>query len=188
MGIQSLITISVAILYSLVMYKEFFIPKIIRPYLTTYALVHTIVTTLLSFAIFSFLTKNSLWELLQDPTLVSFAFTNWLLFNIFEFGRKTFASIEERENIDTYSSLFGRVGAVILVVSQATVAYYLALNLKGSNPIVLMWGLSLLLLVLGALSINYIWNNSVKSARAYRIFSSIYIIIFYLILILAHII
>lgn len=188
MGVQSLITISIAIIYSLLMYKEFFIPKLIRPYLTTYALVHTIVTTLLSFAIFSFLTQASLWEIIKDPTLVSFAFANWLLFNIFEFGRKTFASIEEREKIDTYSSLFGRPGAVILVSSQATVAYYLALNLKGSNPKILMWGLSLLLLALAVLSINYIRNNSVKSARAYRTFSSLYIIVFYLIIIVSHLI
>lgn len=188
MGLQSVLTMTMAIIYSLLMYKEFFIAEKIRPYLTTYALVHTIVTTLLSFAIFSFLTQESVFEIIKEPTLVSFAFANWLLFNIFEFGRKTFASAEERENVDTYSSLFGRVGAVILVVSQAGIAHFLALTLKGSNQAFLLWGFGILLLTLGALSVNYIISNNAKAAKRYRTFSSIYIIAFYLILIFAHII
>lgn len=188
MGLNSLITAIIAILYSLIMYKEFFIPKKIRPHLTTYALVHTIVTTLLSFAIFSFLTQESIIELAKGPTLVSFAFANWMLFNIFEFGRKTFASIEERHNVDTYSSLFGRVGAVILVVSQAAIAHFLALTLKGTNQKFLLWGFGALLLTLGALSMNYILKNTVKSAKLYRMFSSVYIIVFYLLLIFSYII
>ncbi len=188
MGLNSLITAIIAIIYSLIMYKEFFIPEKIRPYLTTYALVHTVVTVLLSFAIFSFLTQASLFELIKEPSLVSFAFSNWLLFNIFEFGRKTFASSEERPNVDTYSSLFGRVGAVMLVVSQAAVAHFLALTLKGVNQAFLLWGFGILLLTLGALSMNYILRNTVSAAKIYRMFSSVYIIVFYLLLIFAHII
>ncbi|MBC7714323.1 MAG: UbiA family prenyltransferase [Rhizobacter sp.] len=187
-GTQSLITAIIAILYSLLMYKEFFIPEKIRPYLTTYALCHTIVTTILSFAIFSFLTQASLWEILKEPTLVSFAFANWLLFNIFEFGRKTFASTEERDGVDTYSSLFGRPGAVMLVVSQAVIAHFMVLSLKGVNGAFLMWGSGALLLILGLLSLTYIMTNRPSAAKAYRMFSSVYIIAFYLILILAHII
>lgn len=188
MGLNSLITAIIAILYSLIMYKEFFIPEKIRPFLTTYALVHTIVTTFLSFAIFSFLTQASLIELVKEPSLVSFAFANWLLFNIFEFGRKTFATIEERQNVDTYSSLFGRVGAVMLVVSQAGIAHFLALTLKGTNQAFLLWGFATLLIILAALSVNYILRNTAKAAKAYRMFSSVYIIVFYILLIFSHII
>ncbi|MBC7429942.1 MAG: UbiA family prenyltransferase [Bacteriovorax sp.] len=187
-GTESCITIVIAIMYSLIMYKEFFIPEKIRPLLTTYALIHTIVTTILSFAIFSFLTQASLWEIIQEPTLVSFAFANWLLFNIFEFGRKSFATSEERENVDTYSSLFGRPGAVMLVVSQAVVAHFLVLNLKGTNESFLLWGSGVLLLALAVLSMNYIMTNRPGPAKAYRTFSSVYIIAFYLILIMSHII
>lgn len=183
MGLPAFISISIAIFYSLLMYKEFFIAEKIRPYLTTYALVHTIVTTLLSFAIFSFLTNMSILEVIITRSFLAFAMANWLLFNIFEFGRKTFSSSEERVNVDTYSSLFGRTGAVILVASQAVVTYYLATTLNGANPTILFWGLGSLLVLLGILSLNYIFSDNVRSAKRFRLFSSVYIIVFYLILI-----
>ena len=186
MGRESFVSITIAILYSLLMYKEFFIAEKIRPYLTTYALVHTIVTTLLSFAIFSFLTRLTILEVIQTPSFLSFAMANWLLFNIFEFGRKTFASTEERPNVDTYSSVFGRRGATILVASQAFITYYLATTLKGVNDTILFWGLGSLLIFLGILSIHYIIKNNVKTAKRFRLFSSVYIIVYYLILILSY--
>ena len=143
---------------------------------------------MLSFAIFSFLTTSSLFELMIDPTLVSFAFANWMLFNIFEFGRKSFATSEERKNVDTYSSLFGRIGAVTLVASQAIIAHYLALNLTGANQSILFWSFGALLVILMMLSLIYVYKDTVKSAKNYRAFSSVYIIVFYLILIGAHLI
>lgn len=187
-GMNGFLAIIIAILYSLLMYKEFFIAEKIRPLLTTYALIHTIVTTFLSFAIFSFLTGETFLSIIRDPQLFSFALSNWLLFNIFEFGRKTFATSEERENVDTYSSLFGRTGAVMLVVSQAVIAHFLVLSLKGAHTAFLLGGFGLLLLILGLLSGYYISSNSVKAAKMYRNFSSVYIIVFYLILIIGHII
>lgn len=178
----------VAVLYSLVMYKEFFIPEKIRPLLTTYALLHTIVTTLLSFAIFSYLSKLNLLQVIINPTFLSFALGNWMLFNIFEFGRKTFATSEERENVDTYSSLFGRVGACALVASQAIIAFYLSLNLQNANHDLIMWGNALLLVLLAVSSYLYISSDTPKFAKVYRSISSAYIILFFLILIFAHLI
>ncbi|MEA9358297.1 UbiA family prenyltransferase [Bacteriovorax sp. PP10] len=186
MGLESFISIVIAILYSLLMYKEFFIAEKIRPYLTTYALIHTIVTTLLSFAIFSFLTKLTIIQIIMTPSFLSFAMANWLLFNIFEFGRKTFASSEERQSVDTYSSLFGRTGAVVLVASQAVITYYLATTLTGSNTTILFWGLGSLLVLLAVLSLHYIFADSSKTAKRFRLFSSVYIIVFYLILIFSY--
>ena len=186
MGLSSFISVTIAIIYSLLMYKEFFIAEKIRPYLTTYALTHTVVTTLLSFAIFSFLTGLSILEIISTRSFLYFSMANWLLFNIFEFGRKTFASSEERQSVDTYSSLFGRTGAVILVASQAVITYYLATTLSGSNPLILFWGLGALLIVLAILSLHYIFADSAKTARRFRLFSSVYIILFYTILICSY--
>ena len=188
MGKESATSIIIAIFYSLLMYKEFFIAEKIRPYLTTYALVHTIVTTLLSFAIFSFLTKLTILEVIMTPAYLSFALASWLLFNIFEFGRKTFASSEERQSVDTYSSLFGRTGAAILVASQAVITYYLATTLTGVNLSILFWGLGILLILLAVLSLHYIFADSAKTAKRFRLFSSLYIIAYYLILILSYLI
>lgn len=188
MGFNALVGIFIAIAYSLLMYKEFFIKEKIRPHLTTYALLHTIVTSVLSFAIFSFLSQESIINLVQNKTLLSFAILNWLLFNIFEFGRKTFSTTEERDQVDTYSSLFGRTGAVLMVVSQALIAHLLTLNLAGTNKNVLIFMSSLLFIILILISIFYIIKNTIPTAKIYRHFSSAYIILFYLTLILSHII
>lgn len=185
-GPQGLVSMIIAIIYSLIMYKEFFIPEKIRPLLTTYALVHTIVTTLLSFAIFSFISKHNFYQVVTNPSFLSFALANWMLFNIFEFGRKTFASSEERQNVDTYSSLFGRTGAVTLVASQAVIAFVLSLNLINANHAVLIWGNAILLIILMILSISYVIKDKATVAKFYRNFSSVYIIAYFLILITAH--
>ena len=187
MGIQSLISISLVIAYSLIMYKEFFIKEIIRPHLTTYALMHTIVTSLLSFAIFSFATQESFFSLITNKTLLLFAIANWMLFNIFEFGRKTYSPEEERENVDTYSSLFGATGASLLVLSQSIVAVFCSLNLKGIHPTFAIITFSLLTFIQLFLSGKYIIQNNAQSAKHFRLFSSIYIIVFYCLIIIGHI-
>ena len=186
MGFESFISMIVTILYSILMYKEFFIAEKIRPFLTTYALVHTIVTTLLSFAIFSFLTSLTILEVIKTPSFLAFAMANWLLFNIFEFGRKTFATSEERPSVDTYSSLFGRKGAVILVASQALITFYLATTLKKIDDTILFWGLGSLIVLLSIVSLHYILKNNSETAKRFRLYSSIYIIVYYLIIILSY--
>ena len=143
---------------------------------------------ILSFAIFSFLTGLSIIDVVTNTVYLSFALANWLLFNIFEFGKKTFATSEERENVDTYSSLFGRTGAVALVASQSVLASYLALNLSGANQEIIFGGMGLLLAITLILSLRYVFTNKKESAKHYRNFSSVYIVIFYLILIIAHLI
>ena len=57
----------------------------------------------------------------------------WCIFNLFEFARKTFAPSEERQGVESYSSLFGIAGAVILSISQALVAAMIAGYLVGSK-------------------------------------------------------
>ena len=181
-GINAFFAIIFTISYSLLMYKEFFIREKIRPHLTTYAIMHTIVTSFLSLSIFSFLTKQSLTEVIQNKYFLAFSFVNWLLFNIFEFGRKTFSSEEERDNVDTYSSLFGRKGAALLVISQRLMSIMIILSLDiFQNPkVVIAFGILLLILLIS--SFKYVIDDSKSSAKVFRLMSSIYIIIFYIII------
>ena len=72
------------------MYKEFFIPNLIRPLLTTYAMSHTIVTGLFSIALLAALSQT----MLDLPVeAYYFALANWGLFNVFEFSRKTLPAV-----------------------------------------------------------------------------------------------
>ena len=187
MGVQSLINITIAISYSLLMYKEFFIKKIIRPHLTIYALTHTIVTSILSFAIFSFASKEAFLTLIHNKTLLLFAITNWMLFNIFEFGRKTYSPTEERENVDTYSSLFGATGASLLVLSQSLIAVFCTINLKGIHTSFAITGFTVLTFIQLFIAGRYIIKKNENTARHYRVLSSIYIIVFYCLIIVGHI-
>jgi 4-hydroxybenzoate polyprenyltransferase len=183
-GINAITSLGVAIFYSLLMFKEFFIPKLIRPHLTTYAISHTIVTSLLSMAIFSFLNQKTFVNNLINHDLIFFSLSNWMLFNIFEFGRKTFALTEERAGIDTYSSLFGKKLAVLLVLSQALLSFFLTIGIKTFHtPFIIISNIVVLVFLILS-SLMFIKSEKISNAKNYRSMSSIYIIVFYLILII----
>jgi hypothetical protein len=169
--------IAIAIGYSLLMYKEFFIPKLIGPHLTTYATSHTVVTFFVSVAIFSALSRYSPWQHHQD--VYYFGLTSWLLFNIFELGRKTYQPSEEREGIDTYSSVWGKFGAFMLIFSQAALSSYFLLQISTIDlPLMKGWligSLSLLLLV----GLAYLFTKKPFTGKLYRNFSSFYIVLIY---------
>lgn len=184
-GTKAYFALLIAVLYSLLMYKEFFIKELIRPHLTTYALTHTIVTSFLSLAIFSFLLDRSFLHIISNKNFLLFAFINWLLFNIFEFGRKTFSSEEERDNVDTYSSLFGRKGAALLVISQRVLSALLITLIPIFQTRFIYITFTLLLLFLLIISLRYIFIDRPANAKLFRTMSSLYIVLFYLILIIA---
>lgn len=184
-SMDALWAIAIAILYSLIMYKEFFIREKIRPHLTTYALVHTVVTILLSISIFSYISGMSFSQLIAERTILYFALANWFLFNLFEFGRKSYAPEEERPGVDTYSSLFGKTGATALVLVQAIMAHYLVLKMSGLNRAVIHFTHGALFSFLMVVSLYYLFSNRVNGAKLFRNVSSVYIILFYLTLIAA---
>jgi hypothetical protein len=177
LGAQALVSGFIVIGYSLLMYKEFFIPKLIRPHLTTYATTHTVVTFFLSLAIFSSFTKEFIWQFSSDKFY--FALMSWLLFNIFELGRKTYQKSEEREGVPTYSNVWGRYGAVILVLVHCILAGYFLT--KTNLPQIITQNLFILapslMFLMGVL---YLFINQKWSAKLYRGFSSFYIVIVYL--------
>jgi 4-hydroxybenzoate polyprenyltransferase len=102
-----------------------------------------------------------------------FALGNWFVFNVFEFGRKTFGKEEERAGVDSYSARLNPWGAVALLmvnVVLAWVCFYYAATIKFSSSATwLMLGpplaVSLLIAVFGAI---YAGKNNRALAGAYR--------------------
>lgn len=181
-GWAGTLAIIIAIAYSLCMYKEFFIPTLIRPHLTTYATSHTVVTFFLSLAIFASLTNAFLWELPQDYFI--FSLMSWLLFNIFELGRKTYQPQEEREGVPTYSNVWGRPGAILLVLAQAFLATWLSLKLSVITDDLYY---QIVIAINGLLALSgliYLISKKTVTGAIYRGFSSVYILLIYLALIL----
>lgn len=174
-------TYLIALAYSGLMFKEFFIGRYLRPHLTTYAVTHTFVSVLLSLAIFAAIARKVAWEL--EPMLWRAALSSWCVFNIFEFARKTFALSEERPTVESYSKIFGRGGATFLVFTMARFAAVLAVKVTPTDSLqsTQFW----LVVGVAVVGILFAFQNSATWAKIYRLVGSLYIIAFYLSIILA---
>jgi 4-hydroxybenzoate polyprenyltransferase len=155
---------TVAIAYSLLMYREFFIGRWLRRHLTTYAVTHTIVTVPLGWSVAVQVGGPAVWRV---------ALVNWMLFNVFEFARKTHAPAEERPNVDSYSRLFTPAGAAALTLSQVA----LAVVLVGSPA----WQVALATVLILAAGV-YVGLRTVGAARLFRGTAAAYILAFYAVL------
>ena len=185
-GQNAVFLLVIAQVYSLIMYKEFFIRDIIRPHLTTYAVLHTVVTSFLTFAILGALKDQNILEAYIDRDNSLMALNNWLLFNVFEFGRKTYATEEERAGVDTYSSLFTPFGAFLLQLIQTglssfcifTLFYHSEMTLLRKDFLII--GLLFIQIIFMLISALYLSTNLVRWAKIYRSFSEIYIVLVFL--------
>lgn len=177
LGFRPLVGIIIAIAYSLLMYKEFFVRERIRARLTTYAVTHTAVSVLLSLAIYSAISSHFIWQL--NSAAYYFALSNWCLFNIFEFGRKTFSLQEEKMSVDSYSKLFGRFGAVSLVIIMAILSLAL-LSFTPFAQAASFWPFIISAsATLGVLGVAYAVYDKLWQAKIYRIASSAYLVVIY---------
>ncbi len=172
------ITALFTVLYSLIMYKEFFIGSWLRPKMATYALAHTLVSCWMSVFIFSAVTGLNFWEI--SKVYGMFVLVNWMIFNIFEFGRKTFGKEEEQELVESYSKRLGPIRAAFNVMIMATVAMYVAykygiifnLNFLFNIAMYLLYGVTFICAGL------YAAHNDRSSARIFRGICSIFILFF----------
>lgn len=105
LGQPVLLTHVAAITFSYLMYKEFFIGSWLSNHLTSYAVSHTLVSTLIGYSIISQFSGQGLNSFSQGT--LTFSLLNWALFNLFEFARKTYAPTEERQGwIPTHPSFY----------------------------------------------------------------------------------
>lgn len=177
-GFSAFLSASIAIGYSLVMYKEFFIKKWLRTHLTTYAVTHTFVVVFVSLTIFVALIGSQFTEIPGE--LLYFSFAGWFIFNIFEFGRKTFARSEEKVGVDSYSKIFGKLGAVLLVLAMAVVG---TIFIGKATPSLTVNALYTLLVPIGISGLLYAMFDRPRLAKIYRTLTALYIISVYWIVI-----
>lgn len=165
--------------YSFLMYREFFIGEHLRPHLTTYAILHTFVSVLSAGTVVSIVTGVPFWLFSSSMWLLLLA--NWGYFNLFEFARKTFAPAEERARVESYSKVFTVPGAVALSLSQAAlplviVHHALGARLTGIDNIILM-GLPGMIIVP---ALAFAIRPRVAAAKWFRGLVGIYLILGYL--------
>ena len=121
-----------AMAWSGLMYREFLVGHWLRPKLELYALSHTLVAAFLGLVPAAARTGSLPWEL--DSGLWLFGMANWSVFNVFEFGRKTFAPEEERPGVDSYSLRLFPLGAAALCLAWVMVACAILHVLLRSGP------------------------------------------------------
>jgi len=154
--------------YSFLMYREFFISDFLRPRLTTYAISHTVIMILLSALCSAWLLDRLPWQLEARNWI--FAIACLAIFNVFEFGRKTFAESEEQPGVDSYSKIWGRTGAVVLNLSQALLGLG-AMGYAYPYHNFQWWLGSAVLAGLLIAGVAYILMNTPAAAKAYRALS-----------------
>ena len=111
----ALVSVSIAIVYSLLMLKEFFIGRGLKRHFLAYAVSHMLIMPLLAMIPFSFATGKYAWE--APGWFWWYAFVGFFVTFNWEISRKIRPPSEERPGVDTYSSLFGpRTAATIVVV------------------------------------------------------------------------
>lgn len=171
--------------YSLLMYREFFMSDFLRSRLTTYAVSHTIVSVLIGLFI-ALGAQHGTWDQIHRPVMI-FLFSNWFFFNLFEFARKTFHPSEERPTVDSYSSLFGLGGAIALSVSQVFIGLlFLFYALSALQiPLAYLHDDMILAAIYAVASIVCLFARNQKAVAGFRAFSGAYLICHYILFFLA---
>ena len=178
--IRVLFSAILVLMYSILMFKFFFIPNILRKNLLLNLATHNPVIVLILFHLFNIFTVQQYMNYSQiswfDVILLILLF--WLMLFSWEISRKI-RSAEEETAYVTYSQIFGRVGAMLVASSAQTAALLIAiyfaftLSLSWIFLSVLSWGFALMLF-------GYIcflkWPNPRHSNL--RSFTEIYILSF----------
>ncbi len=176
-GMHALLPTLVAIGYSLLMYKEFFVGAWLRTQLLLYAITHTVVVIFLGYALAAIVTAQSLFVF--PAVFFLSGIMNWNLFNIYEISRKSFAPEEERQQVDSYTSLYGLWRAVRLSLAQAFLAAIFGDIVMKPAMIGFFWGL----LILGFTAAAFVLKGTRQTAHLYRVCSGAFIMYMYLIII-----
>lgn len=177
-GLASLMALSIAFAFSLLMLKEFFAGIWLRQRFLVYASVHMLVMPLLALTVWSFATAQYPWQI--GVWFGIYALVNFFLAFNWEISRKLRVPDEEVEGLDSYTRLFGTYGAAYMVLLVrvidtalvALVAYHLGLSKW-------FYGLLVLLFVVCLIGfVQYRLQTSPRTARRMEIYAGLYIVAF----------
>lgn len=149
-GLPALVATALALGWSLLMLREFFVCAWLRRHFLCYTISHMAIMPLLALMIYSFTTNRWPW---QAPgwfwaySLVGFFVTlNW------EISRKIRAPEDEIDGVATYSAMFGAFGAAWLVLGVrlidtglvALVGWHVGLRLGFLVALIVLFGFCLI--------------------------------------------
>ena len=179
---RAIIFLIIALTYTLLAGKEFFIKNWIRKRFFLYNFLNLLQLLFLQFYLYSMINPNFSF---QDPLLtIHFVF---VLFNIgiIEFARKLKSKSEETNARDTYSSRLGIKKAVLIYIFVCLIVYglffYMMVNLIFSQHIFIISLVFLNLVIFSASS--YVSKNNKTSAIILQSFAALFYISMHLLLV-----
>jgi len=115
--------------YSLLMFKYFFIPRILRRYLLLNLMAHNPIIAIMLFYLVSLFSVEHGLNLrnLKWPSTLLLIAMYWTMFFAWEIARKI-RSREEENAYVTYSQIFGPLGAVFIAGGAQTIGFLIGLN------------------------------------------------------------
>lgn len=113
-GFEAFVAVLMAIAFSLLMFKEFFVSQWLKKHFLIYAISHMLIMPLFALVIFSFTTSRYPWE--APAWYWLYAFVGFFVTFNWEVSRKIRAPKDEIEGVDSYTQVFGTYGAAYMVI------------------------------------------------------------------------
>lgn len=178
LGLPTLLAIVMALAFSVLMLKEFFVGPWLKRHFLLYAVSHMLIMPLLALVVFSVGTDRHFWE--APAWFWLYAFVGFFVTFNWEVSRKIRAPEEEIEGVDSYTKVFGRYGAAYVVLLIRLVDTGMV-ALVGRHLGLSVWFYVVLIALFGLCMtgfFQYRFRTSPKTARRMEAYAGLYIIAF----------
>lgn len=181
-GSAAFLSLILALGFSLLMLKEFFVREWLKRRFLVYAFTHMLIMPLLALMIYSFTTQRYPWQ--APGWFWLYAFVGFFVTSNWEISRKIRPPDQELEGVDSYSKILGTRGAAYLVIAVrvidtamvAAVGYHLGLSLWFYAALVVLFAVCLVGFA------QYLRHTNARNAKRLETYAGMYIIAFDLIL------
>jgi 4-hydroxybenzoate polyprenyltransferase len=181
-GLPALTAVLIAISFSVLMLKEFFVRGWLKRHFLVYAMSHMLIMPLFALIVFSFATGLFPW---QAPFWFwVYAFVGFFVTLNWEVSRKIRTPEQEIDGVDSYTKIFGLYGAAYIILGVRVIDTAMV-ALVGWHLGLSRWfyaGLVALFLVCLVGFFQYRFRTSPKTARRMEVYAGMYIVAFDLIL------
>ena len=178
----ALVAVVIAIVYSVLMPKEFFVGQWLKRHFLVYTVSHMLIMPIFGLVVFSFATGQYPWE--APPWFWVYAFVGFFVTLNWEISRKIRAPEQEIDGVDSYTKIFGTYGAAyaVLIVRVIDTGIVALVGWHIGASAWFYWALVGLFFLCLIGFYQYRFNTSAKTAKRMETYAGLYIIAFDLIL------
>jgi 4-hydroxybenzoate polyprenyltransferase len=181
-GRPALVALAIALGFSFLMLKEFFVRSWLRNRFLLYTGSHMMIMPLLALVVYSFATGRYPWE--APGWFWVYAFVGFFVALNWEISRKIRSPEQEIDGVDSYTKIFGLYGAAYVVLLVRVVDTGLV-ALVGRHIGLGVWfyaALGALFLVCLVGFAQFRWRTSPETAKRMETYAGIYVVAFDLLL------